>query len=252
MSLIKKIASSVLPSKGSLKALILGGAVCGAFATAPARAALLLTVSEPGFAPAFGTPSSPNTIDLIGPYGDFNTNIVIGFTNSNTPTSVAELQIQSLQVIDNSNTGPKTLTISLTDTGFTFPGSPGQTLLMTSSIGGTFTQPVAGDKLTFQSSATPGGGGPIIAVSTPVQSYTAPSNFPGAVAVTVPDQTALFPATGGYSLSNQLTLSLSSNGETANLSGSTTVAVAAVPEPTCGAITAVAAVGLLRRRRRAS
>jgi MYXO-CTERM domain-containing protein len=241
---IQKIASKMIQSKG--RALVVAGALIGGLTAASARAALTLTLSEPGFAPVTGT-ASGNTDTFFGSYGDFSTNIVVGFTNSATPSAAAELQIQTLNVINNNQTGTKALTISLTDTGYTFPGVPGQPLRMTSSIGGTLTSPVAGDTITFQSTATPTGG-PVLSTSTPPQTYVAPTTTPGAVGFSVPDANVLFTQTGSYSLSNQLVLSLASSGETANLSGSTTVT--AVPEPTILAAAAVAGLGLLRRRRR--
>ncbi|HSV14668.1 MAG TPA: hypothetical protein VLI90_10430, partial [Tepidisphaeraceae bacterium] len=95
-----------------------------------ARAALTLTLSEPG---APGGPISTTitdngagdqdlttgSIEVNDPnFGDFKTNILVGFSNRTDPTAgpVADLEVQSLDVTKNTNVAAATLIITLQDT----------------------------------------------------------------------------------------------------------------------------------------
>ena len=234
---------STIILKGSVSAL----ALVAGLSAGQAKAALILTLSEPGYAPVTGVVSG-NTDSFIGSYGDFTTNIVIGFTNSGTPSPLAELQVQSLDVTKNSTSAAEVLTITTTDTDFTFPGVLGSPLALTSSLGGTITSSRPGDSVTFQSTATPSTGSP---VTTGVQTFVTPATPPGLISFAVPPATNTFVQTGSYGLTNQIVASLSDPNEDANLSGTTTVAVAPVPipEPMGLSVIAVSGLALLSRRR---
>ena len=209
-----------------------------------ADAALSVTISEAGFAPMTQTDTANSgEVQFSGPYGDFSTNFVIGVTNElNGTQPVANLQVESLDVTSQSNSGPKTLIVTLTDPGYTFPGTNGSTVQLGSSVGGTFTGAITGDSLTFQSFST------APTVSTAIQSFTVPSS-PG---TTTPFSSSATPVAfvrgSSFTLSDVTTITLAGAGDTINVSGATTVS--AVPEPAIASGIAVASLVLLRRNRR--
>jgi hypothetical protein len=233
--------------------MVLTGAVAGLGLAAGIRssnAALILTATEPGFAPITATETgNTGQVVLSGPVGDFTTNIVIGYTDINSPTSgSAQLQVESLDVENISGaTGTKTLTVTLQEsTPFTFPGTASSTDLLTSALGGTLTPSKVGDAISFQSFATPASGP---AVATGLETYTFAASNAGATGFQVPNSSVTFGQSASYVLENISTLSLS-GGETINVSGTTTVT--AVPEPvSIGLIAGTAVLGLAGRRRRA-
>ncbi len=217
-----------------------------ALAAAPARGALVLTLSEPGFASVTGV-ASGSTDTFVGTYGTFTTDVVIGFSNSSTPAGSGQIQIQSLDVTNTSSTGGNALTITFSDNGFTFPGTVGQSLSLASALSGTLTTAAAGDTVTFRSTATPSSGA---AATTGLQSFTVPASPSSITSVQVsPAASATFTETGSYTLSDQISLALANPGETANLSG-TTVASVTVPEPATASALGLAAIALAARRRR--
>jgi hypothetical protein len=234
-------------------------------AAAPAaKAALVLTLSEPGFAPATYTDNTNTAVsDFSGspiPYGTFTTDIVVGSSNLNypgqTPPSNAILQIQSLQVVSTNGAG-HTLTISLTETGYGFPGGAGSREYMDSSLGGTLSPSSAGDTVTFQSTATATSGVAATNVSSGLQSFTpADGNLGRTLGFSEPDANTSWINGGSFDLQNVTTVTLFQVGESANLSGTTTVSltpIVGVPEPTATALGAIAAAGgLLARRTRRS
>jgi hypothetical protein len=228
---------------------LVAATVVGVAATAgvrPADAALTLTLSEPGFAPqTFIDTGNTGGVSYFGTYGTFSTNFIVGESNKLVnPTSVASLQVESLNVVSLGSGGTtSTLTVTLSDNGYTFPGTAGSSDLLESSVGGTFTSPNAGDGVTFTSSVISP------ATTTGLQSYTAPSTVVGTTSFSSVATPVGFIDPSTYSLTNVTKISLSGAGESVNVSGSTTV-VAAVPEPTTASVAAVAGLALLRRRRR--
>jgi hypothetical protein len=211
----------------------------------PAHAALMLTLSEAGYAPVTLTDATnTGSLSYSGSYGDFSTNFVIGYTNQLTGAGpVANLQIESLDVTSLTNSGAKTLTVSLDDPGYTFPGTTGSTVTLGSSIGGTLTGASPGDAVTFQSFVSSP------AVSTGLQTFVVQGS-PGA---STPFSSAATPVPfvrgSTFELSDVTTISLAGAGDTANVSGATTV-TAPVPEPATASLLAVASAMFLRRRRR--
>jgi len=233
--------------RGFSAVLMAGCAAALALTASSARGALTLTLSEPGYAPVTGTVSG-STDAYVGSYGDFTTDVVVGYSNSTTPGSLGELQVQSLNIVDSAaGSGvSKALTITFTDNDFTFPGLVGSKELLTSSLGGTLIAGTAGDKITFQSTATPSSG---TAANPGVQTYTDPISNAGSQSFNIPAATATFTSTGLYTLSSQLVATFSTSGENANLSGTATVATV-VPEPVSLSMMGIAATALLARRRR--
>jgi hypothetical protein len=215
------------------------------------RAALTLTISEPGFAPVQVTDAAtPGQVSYLGSYGTFSTDIEVGLTNINTPTdSSAYLQLKSLDVTNEASTGAAAdLTVTLAEsTAFTFPGTPISLMALSSAMGGTITPATAGDTVSFQSIVTPETGGASSAVITAAPTFTA-TDSTGAENVVIPTESVDFTRTSSYTLENITDLSIDP-GEALNVSGTTSVS--SVPEPIGGSLlAAAAAMGLARRRRR--
>jgi len=132
-------------------------------------------------------------------YGDFTVDTqVTAVSNSTNPTglgngTIGELQITSLAVRNNSS-GTKTLNVLLGDTGFTFPGVPGDQMTLRSSIGGTFLQgSLGGDTFTFQSYADVSNAQFGTGITTGPQTFTARSPLPPLTTV----RAGARPRTGG-------------------------------------------------------
>lgn len=224
-------------------------AVLGGLSFAPpAQAALMVTLSEVGFAPVTATDGDlDGQVSFAGAYGDFKTNIVVGFSNKLEVTHgpEAELQIQSLDITKNTGltSVPAVLTITVVDDGFLFPGGAGSPLVLFSALGGTLKGSAAGDSVTFQSFADPGGSSP------GPQTYVSPGGAPPSTPVSfnVPDATVAFVRGLTYDLRSVTTISLTNGNESSNLSGSTTVSV---PEPSAALFGMLSSASLLLHRRR--
>ena len=228
----------------SVASLSLAVVAAVAFFAAPAKGALTLTISEPGMMPATTTAAGgSNSIVYTSAYGDFATDIVVGFSNSAAPSSVAQLQIQSLDVKNTTGT-QAVLTITLSDNSFTFPGTVGSALQVSSSVGGTLTGTSSSAFVTFQTTATPSTGG---AAVLPTQTFTSPGSLTP-VSFSAPTVLGSFTQTGTYTLQDTLRFGLTNVGATANLSGTSSVSV---PEPATLSIAGVAGLALFARRRRA-
>lgn len=174
----------------------------------------------------------------------FGVSINVGTSNSPGTSANGTLQISSLS-IENLNPVSAALSIRLSDTDYTLPGSgasPAMTL--SSSVGGTFTDAAIGNTASFQSFADPANGQPAAAVFTAPLSFTKnlasnPESFSG------DNSTNWVRGAGAYSLSNLITMNLSS-GAQLNIAGTTVV----TPEPTGLALLGILAAGTLARRRR--
>jgi hypothetical protein len=250
--------AQVLRRKSRLALPILGVAALAFLAPTPAKGALVLTWTETQGpdAGAHGSMSDPsNTIDVnSAPFGDFSTNVNVGVSNLNTGSTQAVLQINSIDSTFQPSSsgpfsGPVTLVITLTDNGFSFPGTSSSALNLVSAINSsTFVNSSAGDSASFYSIASDS---PSNIVSTGVSTTTSPggsSATPGSGAV---DQSATFTRQAStYTLESILTLNFSIIGEQENVGGTTTTQVATgnVPEPT--SLSALAIGGLLMMRRR--
>jgi hypothetical protein len=224
-----------------------------AFATVafgrPAGAALMLTLSEPGYAPVtFTDTTNSGGVSYFGTYGTFSTNFIVGESDKlDAGQTVGNLQVESLNVTNIANTGTSVLTVTVSDNNYAFPGGPGSADTLGSSFGGSLTSPNAGDVVTFQSSVLSP------STTTGLQSYTAPATISGTYAFASTATPVGFADPGTYSLTNVTTISLSGAGESANVSGSTTVTgPSAVPEPATATVGVFAGIAVLHRRRRGS
>jgi hypothetical protein len=219
----------------------------GLFFASDAGAALILNlnsgaivVSDNGAGDTDPAVGSIVNNSVVGGFG-----VAISIATSNSPgTPVAGLlQISSLDV-SNLGAGTGVLSIQVSDTGFTLPGSGSTPMLLETDMGGTITRAAFGDTVTFKSSADPANGQPAGPVSTPPLVFVkslpvVTESFSGS------NSTLWVRAAGPYSLSNVATVSLSAGGQL-NLSGTTT-ATAGIPEP--GALPALGLLaGFLPRR----
>jgi len=232
-------------------AMAAGTAALSLFAS-HANAALTITLSEAGYAPFTVTDTGNTGETETGyiSYGTFRGNIDVATSNklaSPTP-SEAILQLTGLLT---SNTAGGTLTITTSDTGFAFPGLTGSTEYMDSVGSGTLAPSVAGDLVTFQSTATAISGVASSNVSAGLQTYLSPGIASGTVSFRDPtDVNTTFTRGSSFDLTNAFTVTLGAANEQVNLSGTTTVSLIPTPEPVSSTGLIVAVSGLLMRRRR--
>ncbi len=190
--------------------------------------------------PAVGQISTNSTIAGFG--------VQISVAESNAPGTSTDgvLQIQSVDIQNVSASAQATLTIRLSQDGYTLPGGASSPMLLGSAMAGTFTSAGNTDSVQFRSFADPANGIPAGPVSTGNLSFTntlggvGPNPFNGG------NTQNWTRGAGLYSLTSIATVTLSLGG-IANISGSATAT--AVPEPVFS-IGAMVAVGLLGRRRR--
>jgi hypothetical protein len=200
----------------------------------------------------------------------FASNLFGGFTVALTAISKpfgnspeqATLQNETLQITNTGGSG-KTLTISMTDTGFTYPFPKGDPLVVTSSVNGTLNNLQQGNNVSFQSfmdvnnqefgkTQTTGAQGPFAynGIANTTIGALDQALFGGTQA-TVNGNFAWDPSINpAYSITSQFVLTLSA-GAVANLSGTTSLSP--TPEPAT-AVMAAAGIPLvvfgawLRRR----
>jgi hypothetical protein len=181
---------------------------------------------------------------------DFVTNLELGSSDLSNGTNEASLQVDYVNIAS-TVAGPLTLKISLTDSGFTFPGAVGSQLQLSSSAGATLVNYTTGDTLTFQSTASDSGG----SVSTPLQTLVVPSSATATTLdLSAPDVSSLFTRTdASYTLSSVATLNFSQPFEQENFNGTTATTLAPsspIPEPSSAALLIPVAVLLTTRSRR--
>jgi hypothetical protein len=174
----------------------------------------------------------------------FSSDFDFGFTDvTMTSSPYAYLQLQTLEITNNTSSAA-TLAIELVETTpFTFPGTPTSVLGFNSSAAGTLNPQTPTDSVTFESIATPYNSSPI-----PLSG----SAIITAGTVNVPVSTTYFVPGASYLLESDMNVSLAA-GETASINGSTNVFLPSspVPEPASIALLATGAMACLGRRRRA-
>jgi hypothetical protein len=241
---IKDLGRFALPLFGIVAASLL--------VPASAKATLVLTLDEISGpdAGATVTESDPTNTDVsyIGPLGDFSANVDIGFSNESSLGSGIEatLQVHSLEV-ESTTSVAAIMQVTLSDSGFSFPGSSGDTLSLNSfENAATFVDAGTSDKVQFQSTAFDP-----TAISTTLQESDAPSGGSGTGSAP-PDESTTFVRGTSYTLQNVTTLYFSEASEQENAGGTTTTLDegSSVPEPT--SLSAIALGGLLLTRRRRS
>lgn len=223
---------SVVRGRRVVVGLLTGLAGWAVFAPA-ARGSLTLTISEPGFTPYTATDNA-NTGDLLfdQSYGTFSVNLIEAFTNEPTAPagSAATLDLESLNVVNMSNSGTNTLTITISDNGYTIPLSSGKTVYLQSTVSGAITDPLAGDNVTLDSA--------VIAppVNAGLLTYTVPTSTSGSDPFQVTAAPMGFSQPASYALTSTTTLSMSNPGESIDLNANTVVSATptngtGIPEP---------------------
>jgi hypothetical protein len=227
------VKSYVVRGKVLRSAITFAAALAGLVVASSARAtSAILTITQTGASPITvldngpgdSSPAPGNITWQQAGVGGFNLSFVNAVSNS--PGDGIHGQIsQSEFDIRNTSAGPFTLTITLTDTGFTNPAAADRVL--SSDFTATLQGLGANDSVSLQSSAN--------STLTPLQTLTVGGTD---------HQTVPFSDTGTYSLKSVTTVTLSP-GATAILAASTTV----TPEPASLALVGLGGLGLLRRRR---
>lgn len=217
-----------------------------------ARADLTVSIVEDGstllYTNSVASLQSFNVPD--GTYGDFNFS---GF-NINSSQASNQGQLGTSGTITSAYVNPSdtlhTLTIAVSDTGYTTPVGPGYQL--DSSAGYTFLpnnspNPYT-DTLTFQSSGTANAIPPGTSVLSPGEMYSF-NDF--GTSPPVSEAPSFFTATGGYSLGETYVWTSNGSGDSLSVDGSTTATgVASVPEPSALVLLGLGSVGLVAIRRR--
>ena len=235
--------------------LLFGGALVAAaslLAASASHAALILVVN--------GTPLTDNAAGDSNPaVGQIvSTSTANGFlysitaSASNSPGSATNGAVQ-ISLVGARNSGaanPATLTIGISDTSFTLPGSTGTPLVIAGAMSGSITGGAIGDGLTYQGATDPTNVQPPTAITSALQSFTKSTGIPVDTFSSTSPNTPFTHGATPYSLGGTLTVTLSPNAQI-TATGSTISSLA--PEP--GSIM-VAACGLLgmgyrSRRRRA-
>jgi len=230
-----------------------------ALAAPAARAGLILTLTETGFAPLPVTDNGAGDGDLAvgvihfnGAYGHFSTNISLAISNSPGAPDSGRLEIQSRDTHMIADVGQRTLTVAASDTSFVLPGAPLELLELHSTISGTITKAGADDAVTFQSFADSLNAQPPANASTTPQNFIFAASNPTVGFSDDIGQNTLFPrGAGPYSLGSVTSVTISP-ATTVNFSGTTETFPTGVfvPEPTGVAACVIAGPLLLARRRR--
>jgi hypothetical protein len=218
-------------------------AVATAVGLAPfASAALMLTLQSG--AETVVIPGVAGAVTYTGNIGGFSGTYTFGLSNSPGTSFRGLLQVSSISVHNTGNT-TSSLKITLSDTDFTAPGNPGDTLTLQSAIGGTLALGILGDTVQFQSWAD-ASNAPLAALSTGgPQLFTSPGGPLASYNDTVFSK--FVRAGAAYSLTNVTTVTLNPGTE-ANISGTTSTLV---PEPATASMALLSVGGLLARRRKA-
>jgi hypothetical protein len=219
----------------------------------PVEAGFVLKFSEAGFADLLVRDNqtgdddpAAGSIRYLNNYGSFTIDIVVGKSNSGNVGDVARLEIGALNITNTAN-AERTLTISLSDTGYTFPGGVGSPLILFSTAAGTISN--RGGTVTFQSFADASNVEFGLGFGTDQLVFVNP---PRSTATPFSGQTSRggFTASGAFSLTNITTITLPAGGDLNSFSGKTELIIPA-PGGLVLLLSGVPLIGLcwLRRRR---
>ena len=229
-----------------MKALLSCVAVVLASA-ASARADLELSISENGGPATILHAASGGTITpsgVVAGVPDFNFS---GFSATSTLGST-EGELHGTGSIESTGTGKNTLTILVSDTGFTNPPGPHYQMNSSSSYSSIMTSSTTGFVRSFQSFATAGQN--IFGMSVPSPGFTYSPIGTGLGSGSHNEAATNFAASLGYTLTQEYVWTSNGAGDLLSPTGST---IAAVPEPSYlalfGTLALVGTVVEHRRRR---
>ena len=158
--------------------------------------------------------------------------------------SPSELLSSAVSVTNTTGVSGKTLTISITGTGFTAPTAPPDVTAL-SHLGGTVSAGSTGDSLSLTSSVIPA------AFVSPFTPQTASFSGPGSFSNDQTQTITSLPSVGtSFAMVQLLTITLNGEGDTTNYSSSLTLTT---PEPSSLVLAGLGGLGLigygLRRRK---
>jgi hypothetical protein len=193
-----------------------------------------------------------DSVTYMGAVGDYNVNFTAGISSvsSTTPYSV-DMDLSSLDMTTTGD-GGSPLTITLSDTDFSFPDQVGNNELVSGVVGGTVP---GGSSVTFQSWVNPdnaalGAGGAIpggsVPVYMPIASITNAGSAPAGF--TASGQTVFVDA-GAFSLFSQATIEIPS-GSPSPISFDLELDPTPTPEPVSLTLLGSGLAGLAALRRR--
>jgi hypothetical protein len=239
-------------------ASVLAGAL---YVAAPAKAALLIGISDS----TDGASASANTSLLpagtLGTPGDVSYSAIFASSDSPGTSGGAEVTLDHVKLTNLSNT-TQTISITVADTDYSAPGGPGSTLSLFGSFSGTpdlgtsglssgtasmssYADPLDGPNASTSPVATT----TVTSTASPTSFNTITGSFAGATPVATFTRSNSAPAL--YSLAGVTTITLAP-GSVLDLNNDTvTFTNTVVPEPTSMALLASGGLLLMRRRRAA-